>query len=40
LLSWLPPATFLFCPTLWPTHSVVLTIVHSDGTSTLSLHTI
>jgi len=23
----------------WPTHSVVSTIVHFDGTSTLSLHT-
>jgi len=36
----LPPATLFLCPYAGPTYSIVLTIVHYDGTSTLSLHTI
>ena len=40
LLCLLPPATLFLCLYARPTYSIVLTIVHSDGTSILSLHNI
>jgi hypothetical protein len=39
LLLLLPLATLFLCPYAGPIYSIVLTIVHPDGTSILSLHT-
>jgi hypothetical protein len=38
LLCLLPPITSFLCPYAGPTYSIVLTIVHFDGTSILSLY--
>jgi hypothetical protein len=38
-LCLLSSATSFLCPYAGPTYSIVLTIVHFDGTSILSLHT-